>query len=127
VQAFEAGEPYSLADELCRGGVTTWEPGRSCPVHLHEGAMEWFVFLRGACDFEVEGEVRRLGEGESVHVRPGELHRLTAVGDEPLVMFLVVAPNREPSTTYFKSDGTPVHWEHGGRRHPDTQEEVDAS
>jgi quercetin dioxygenase-like cupin family protein len=126
VQIFEAGLDVWLSSELGRGGYATWEPGRSCPVHVHEGAFELFVFLDGECEVEVEGESWRLGGGHAAYIAPDERHRITAVGDRPLHMFLAVSPNRPPTTTYFRSDGTPVPWDDRPEPHPDTQEEVDA-
>lgn len=111
MQVFEPGQAASVFNEHCRGGYGVWEPGKTCEIHCHEGAIEFFIFLDGQCQFEVEGEVRVLGNGQGVYVGPGQRHKLTAIGDRPLQMFLVVAPNHSPTHTFYKEDGTPVHWD----------------
>jgi|SRR4051794_27374884 quercetin dioxygenase-like cupin family protein len=109
MRVFEAGD--FVRDEHARGGFGRWPPGQTCEVHSHEDAIEFFVFLSGECDFEVEGETRRLRGGQGVYVEAGQKHKLTAVGDAPLDLFLCVCPNRSPTHTFYKDDGTPVRWD----------------
>jgi quercetin dioxygenase-like cupin family protein len=114
-----------IHNDLVRCGFSTWQPGQRCPVHSHERAIEFFVFLDGEIEVEVTGRTHNLRGGETIYIGPGERHRLTVTGDRPVSMFWLVAPNHIPSHTYYRSDGTPVYWDFPGTP-PDTQEEVDS-
>jgi quercetin dioxygenase-like cupin family protein len=94
-----------VGNALVRSTVDRWEVGTSCGLHFHGGAGEVFVFLEGECDLEVDGNVHRCVPGDAVYVEPEERHRLTAVGDRPLVFFLAVFPNLSPRTTWVRDDG----------------------
>jgi mannose-6-phosphate isomerase-like protein (cupin superfamily) len=89
-----------------RADYATWQPGQDCEVHFHEDAAEVFVFLAGECEMTVEDETRVVQAGSTVYVGPGQKHKLKAVGDRPLEMFLAVMPNHEPTHTFFNADGT---------------------
>jgi mannose-6-phosphate isomerase-like protein (cupin superfamily) len=125
MRVFEPGTEADVRNDLCRGGYGTWQPGDTCLVHCHEGAIEFFVFLEGEMEVEVEGEKRTLRDGQGTYIGPGERHKLTAVGDRPVKLFWVVAPNHVPSHTFYRSDGSPVHWDPPGPV-PDRQDAVDA-
>src|SRR4051812_18540070 len=103
-----AGEKW-IANDLVRGGLGRWEIGETCEVHLHEGAAEFFVVLDGTCAVQIDEEVKTTRAGKGVYVGPVKKHNLTAVGDRPLIIFMVVAPTPSPSHTFYKQDGTPVH------------------
>jgi mannose-6-phosphate isomerase-like protein (cupin superfamily) len=92
-----------------RADYATWPLGMECEVHSHEDAAEIFVFLAGACEITVEGETRVVSAGCTVYVGPEEKHKLKAVGDRPLEMFLAVLPNHEPTHTFYRADGTKEH------------------
>jgi mannose-6-phosphate isomerase-like protein (cupin superfamily) len=98
-------EGTAVWTEQMRGGYARWEPGFECEYHCHEGADEVFVFLAGQCEITVEGEKQVCGAGETVYTRAGQRHKLKAVGDEPLHMFMVVAPNHSPTHTMHYADG----------------------
>jgi mannose-6-phosphate isomerase-like protein (cupin superfamily) len=89
-----------------RADYSTWPVGMECEVHSHDDAGEVFVFLAGACEITVEGETRVVPAGSTVYVGPDEKHKLKAVGDRPLEMFLAVFPNHEPTHTFYLPDGT---------------------
>lgn len=102
-----------------RGGYARWEVGQECEVHSHEDAAEVFIFLEGECRIQVEDEVQIVRAGQTVYVGPDQRHKLTAVGDRPLVMFMVVAPNHAPTHTFYRDDNTPVHWDRPAPGSPD--------
>src|SRR3712207_5895240 len=102
-------ESTAVWTDLMRGGYARWEPGFECDYHCHEGADEVFVFLSGRCEITVEGETRVCGAGETVYTRAGQRHKLKAVGDAPLEMFMVVAPNHSPTHTIYHPDGRVEH------------------
>lgn len=103
-----AGRPPvgEIGNDLVRSIFERWKVGTSCGLHFHRDAGEVFVFLEGECELEVDRELRRCVPGDAVYVEPGEHHRLTAVGENPLVFFLAVFPNLTPRTTWVREDGT---------------------
>jgi mannose-6-phosphate isomerase-like protein (cupin superfamily) len=103
-------EKSGVWNDHLRAGYATWQPGQECEVHSHQDAAEIFVFLGGECEFTGEDETRRVFGGATVYVGPGEKHKLKAVGERPLEMFMAVMPNHPPTHTFYRSDGTPVHW-----------------
>ena len=101
------GDPHDTVwNEYLRADYATWEVGQDCPVHHHQGAVELFVFLDGQCEMTVGGEVRVVNAGQAVYCGPNEPHKLKAIGDRPLKMFLVVSPNHEPTHTMIEADGS---------------------
>ena len=105
----DEAEPTAVWTDLMRGGYARWEPGFECDYHCHEGDDEVFVFLAGQCEITVEGETRVCGAGETVYTRAGQRHKLKAVGEQPLEMFMVVAPNHSPTHTMYYPDGRVAH------------------
>ena len=101
----DEAEPTPIWTDYMRGGYARWEPGFECAYHCHQDADEVFVFLAGQCEVTVEGETRLCAAGETLYTRSGQRHKLKAVGDEPLVMFLVVSPNHSPTHTMRYPDG----------------------
>jgi len=104
----------SVWNDETRGGIGTWPVGQSFQTHSHEGAGEYFLFLEGECEFTAGDETVVFGPGEGVYVEPGEPHSMTAVGHRPLVVFMCVFPNHEPTHTFYRADGSPVHWNRPG-------------
>lgn len=98
-------------NDYLRAGYGTWQPGQECEDHSHQDAAEIFVFLSGACEFTVKEETRVVSAGSTVYVGPGEKHKLKAVGDRPMDVFMAVMPNHSPTHTFYRDDGTPVHWD----------------
>jgi uncharacterized cupin superfamily protein len=119
MRVLELGDGVFVRDDYARGGFSRWVPGQTCEVHSHEGAIEFFIFLSGECNFEVEGVTRRLRGGQGVYVEAGQKHRLTAIGEAPLELFLCVCPNHAPTHTFYKDDGTPVPWDPSPEWAPD--------
>ncbi len=101
----DEAEPTAVWTDLMRGGYARWEPGFECDYHCHEGADEVFVFLAGQCEITVEGETRVVTAGEFVFVPAEARHTLKNIGDDDLVVFLVVAPNHEPTHTFHDAAG----------------------
>ncbi len=63
--------------------------GEALSLQYHEAKDECILVTRGAIDLDLDdasGELRthRLGEGDTVHIRPGQRHRMTAVEDADL-------------------------------------------
>lgn len=95
-----------------RGRFLRHEPGESGPFHNHDIADELFLILQGQCEFTIEGERAILSPGQVCFARSGEKHEIRVIGDEPMIMFLVVAPHLEPTHTFWNPDGSrqPEHY-----------------
>jgi len=101
------GDPHETVwNGFLRADYATWPVGQDCPVHYHEKAAELFIILDGQCEMTVGDEVRVINAGQTVYTAPNEPHKLKAVGDRPLKMFLVVVPNHEPTHTMVEADGS---------------------
>lgn len=101
------GDPHETVwNGFLRADYATWQVGQDCPVHYHEKAAELFIILDGQCEMTVGDEVRIINAGQTVYTAPNEPHKLKAVGDRPLKMFLVVVPNHEPTHTMVEADGS---------------------
>src|SRR6187431_2780360 len=73
-----------------RGRLLRHEPGEQGPFHSHD----------------LGDERAALGPGQLCVARAGQKHEVRVVGDEPMIMFLVVAPHIEPTHTFWADDGT---------------------
>lgn len=69
-------------------------PGTAEQLHYHELAQQVFYILSGTATFEIEGEVRTVAAGQSIHIQPKSKHRILNNGDIDL-HFLVIS---EPKT-----------------------------
>lgn len=66
-------------------------PGVVGRPHYHDDQDEVYFVHRGRARFEVGGETHELGPGGVGHVESTTPRRITSVGDEDLVMFVVGA------------------------------------
>ena len=88
-----------------RGRFLRHEPGEIGPFHSHDVADELFLILQGQCEFTIEGEKAILRPGQICCARAAQKHEVRVIGDEPMIMFLVVAPHLEPTHTFWDADG----------------------
>jgi mannose-6-phosphate isomerase-like protein (cupin superfamily) len=91
-----------------RAGYATWAPGFECDYHSHQDAAETFTFVAGTCEITIEGETYLVEAGQTVYVGPGVRHKLKAIGDVPMSMFMVIAPNHSPTHTFYDESERPV-------------------
>lgn len=56
-------------------------PGEGNRRHYHAKWNEWWYILRGTWDFEIEGVVHAIKEGDLVFIEKGNKHHITATGD----------------------------------------------
>lgn len=84
-----------------RGGMLTFKPGFECAYHSHDDAEEIFLFTRGECRITVEDEATDVGVDDIVLVPAEHKHKLRS-GREPLLMWLTVTPNHEPTHTHYE-------------------------
>jgi quercetin dioxygenase-like cupin family protein len=91
-----------------RGRFLRHEPGEVGPFHSHDIGDELFLILQGQCEFTIDGETAVLGTGQICFARSGQKHQVRVIGDEPMIMFLAVAPHLEPTHTFWDADGNRV-------------------
>ena len=89
-----------------RGRFLRHEPGEQGPFHSHDLGDELFLILQGQCEFSIDDDRAVLGPGQLCVARAGQKHEVRVIGDEPMIMFLVVAPHIEPTHTFWADDGT---------------------
>lgn len=64
--------------------VITLEPGSGVGYHVHEGDGEIYYIIEGSAEYNDNGEVVNIKEGDVTFTFPDEGHAITNVGDEPL-------------------------------------------
>jgi mannose-6-phosphate isomerase-like protein (cupin superfamily) len=69
--------------------IVVYPPGYEGFEHWHDTQDELYFVHRGTAKFEVGGEERILGPGGLVHVESRTHRKVTNVGDDDLVIFVV--------------------------------------
>lgn len=69
--------------------------GTAAQRHFHERAQQVFFSLSGEATFEIGEETVRVAAQESLHARPGVLHRIANHGPQDL-HFLVISEPKAP-------------------------------
>ena len=102
MQVYEASDAAGNVIVLpqARGGTHRWPPGRTSRHHSHDGAIEVFLILEGCCDMTIGSETQRMQAGQYVLCPADVPHQLHNPGPDELLLFLLVAPHREPTHTY---------------------------
>lgn len=67
-----------------------FEPGAGTPfLHTHKTHEEFYIFVKGSGEFQVDGTVFPIGEGSVVRVAPASKRTLRNTGNEPMVMICI--------------------------------------
>jgi mannose-6-phosphate isomerase-like protein (cupin superfamily) len=69
--------------------IVVYPPGYEGFEHWHDTQDELYFVHRGTAKFEVGGEERILGPGGLVHVESTTHRKVTNIGDDDLVIFVV--------------------------------------
>jgi mannose-6-phosphate isomerase-like protein (cupin superfamily) len=103
----ELGDGYGFRKIRRALGVTAFgvnaivmPPAAEGIHHYHDVQDELYFVHRGQARFEVDGEARELGPGGLCHVESTTPRKITNVGDEDLVIFVVGGKNG-----YVERDG----------------------
>jgi quercetin dioxygenase-like cupin family protein len=91
-----------------RCGFLRLEPGQVTAPHTHELGPDVVLVIEGRAVFKVDGQTRELGPGQLCVVLRGQLHSIRVVGDEPLIVFLALAPHIQPTHTWWTKDRKPM-------------------
>jgi mannose-6-phosphate isomerase-like protein (cupin superfamily) len=74
--------------------------GESTQRHYHARSEEIYLIVEGAGELEVAGDVREVGSGDAILIRPGSLHRLTA-GIAGVRLLCCCVPPYSDDDTFF--------------------------
>jgi mannose-6-phosphate isomerase-like protein (cupin superfamily) len=74
-------------------------------VHSHDLGGETFLVMAGQIEFTVADEHVVCQPGQTIFVPPRTTHAVRAVGDQPGVIYLSVAPHVEPTHTNYDAEG----------------------
>ena len=78
----------------------TLAPGQATQRHYHAKTEELYSMLEGGGVLEMDGETRTVDPGDTVLIRPGARHRLTA-GASGARFLCCCAPPYSHEDTYF--------------------------
>lgn len=79
-----------------RAVLLGWPPGFATIPHHHPRGTELFAVQSGRLGFRLDDRPEiELVAGSFLVARPGELHGLRVLGDEPAVLLAIVGPNED--------------------------------
>jgi len=85
-----------VGDKGVRAVLLGWPPGFRTIPHHHPHASELFAVRSGRLGFRLADDAEvELGPGSFLVARPGEIHALRVLGDEPAVLLAIVGPNED--------------------------------
>jgi mannose-6-phosphate isomerase-like protein (cupin superfamily) len=87
----------SLAEARLPAGGSTQE-------HYHTRAEEIYYITRGRGRIQIDGEMRAVGPGDAIAIRPGQRHRLWNTGNETLHLLCCCAPAYDHDDTTITED-----------------------
>jgi quercetin dioxygenase-like cupin family protein len=61
-------------------------------LHFHNYAQQIFYILSGVAAFEVEGEIKAVNAGQSIHILPKTKHRILNNGESDLHFLVISEP-----------------------------------
>ncbi len=95
-----------LVTPQIRSRLLRLDPGKeTTSFHSHDLGHEIFLILQGRCLFEIDGEEAELGPGQMCIALLDQPHKVTVVGDEPVIMYLSVTPHIVPTHTGRTPEG----------------------
>lgn len=68
------------------GVVLIVKEGERTPYMYHKKRDKTWVVLQGLIQYNAEGKIRLVGEGEVIHIVPGIMHRMTAIKGDATIM-----------------------------------------
>lgn len=92
----ELGDGYGFRKVRSALGITAFgvnglvlPPHYDAPAHFHEEQDELYFIHRGTATFDLDGEIRTVGEGGLVHVESTTPRRVSNRTDQDLVLLVV--------------------------------------
>jgi quercetin dioxygenase-like cupin family protein len=81
----------SVAGELIKVGITTYQAGEGPPPHFHPNEEQFMLVLEGKMKMVVGDEERIIEPGDLVHIPRNTRHGVCAIGG-PAVFFAAKSP-----------------------------------
>jgi quercetin dioxygenase-like cupin family protein len=85
--------------EIVQGIV---HPGGMAEPHFHSNSVQVIYLLEGRAEIEMLGEHQNVSPGDTVYIPPGEMHKVTVLGDKPAKFLLVYTPPIQTADTPFE-------------------------
>lgn len=104
-------ESKSVAGELIKVGVVTYQEGEGPPPHFHPNEEQFMYILEGKMRMVLGDEERDIGPGTLVHIPRNVRHGVCAVGG-PAVFFAAKSPvgTGDLSQDYNKAQDAEEVW-----------------
>jgi quercetin dioxygenase-like cupin family protein len=64
-------------------------PGEGNRRHYHSNWNEWWLILKGEWEFEIEGKINIIKEGQLILIKKNLKHKITAIGNKPAIRLAV--------------------------------------
>jgi len=88
-------EIWIANNSLYCGKILVLKKNHFCSLHSHKLKDETFYILEGMVLMEVGDDAKTMVDGDTVHIKPGILHRFTGLDDSKII---------EISTQHFEDD-----------------------
>jgi len=89
------------------GKILEIDPGEEVSLHDHEIKEETMYVYQGECQVFSDDDIRPFHPGEFIHIVPGNIHRMRAIGDQRVILFEVSTPFPEDSIRLEDKYGRP--------------------
>ena len=90
-------ENYSNDHSLARIIIP---PGKSSHTHYHKISEETYFILSGKGDLKINDETFTIQEGQTCHIKPGDVHRIENKGETDLEFLAVCTPAWVPEDSF---------------------------
>ncbi len=102
----------SIAGELIKVGITTYQEGEGPPPHFHPNEEQFLLVLEGKMKMVLGEEERVVERGDLVHIPRNVRHGVCAIGG-PAVFFAAKSPvgTGDMSADYNKAKDADEVWE----------------
>ena len=64
-------------------------PGEGNRRHHHSNWNEWWYIIKGEWEFEIEGKIKIIREGQLILIKKKLRHKITAIGSSPAIRLAV--------------------------------------
>ena len=86
-----AAEQQTVAGELMKAGMVTYQVGGGPPPHFHPNEEQFVLVMSGKANMVLGDETRVIGPGDLVHIPRNARHGIRVV-EAPYVFFTVKSP-----------------------------------
>ena len=86
-----AAEQQTVAGELMKAGMVTYQVGGGPPPHFHPNEEQFVLVVSGKANMILGEEVRTIGPGDLVHIPRNARHGIRVV-EAPYIFFTVKSP-----------------------------------